>query len=227
MLSKGNTKLGSEIWSWSIPAVTTCPGRSQLCQKACYARRGHFVWSTVSQTYQQNLERSRRPGFSVWMQEEILRQNCTILRIHVSGDFYDAEYTQKWREIIQARRRTLFFTYTRSWRDPQILPVLKSLTLEKNCRMWFSCDRETGAPPRARRVRRAYMAVDDDDQAKFPVDLVFRTRHRTVMKRDRRGQLVCPYEQGVQRKIAMTCSRCRICFGLRGAKQCRRKLLST
>jgi len=37
LLTRGNGKLGEGIRAWSLPAVETCPGRSDLCARVCYA----------------------------------------------------------------------------------------------------------------------------------------------------------------------------------------------
>ncbi len=58
------------------------------------------------------------------------------------------------------------------------------------------CDRETGAPPRRAGILRAYLKADDNEVAKFRVDLNFRERftRKTKMVHDSRA-LVCPAER--------------------------------
>lgn len=212
VLAVGNTKLGELFYSFSLPAIRTCPGASSACKALCYANRGHFKWGSVAETYQRNLKASRRPSFSRWMLEAIDRRQPSVVRIHVSGDFYDAKYARKWLEIVSERPQTNFLCYTRSWRDPEILPVLRLLAKQAQLHLWFSCDRETGAPPRIKQVRRAYMALDDQDSPRYKIDLAFRVRHKTRMKYDLQGALVCPYEQGVLRHQPVTCSKCKLCW---------------
>ncbi len=207
----GNGKLGPGIWSWSLPAITTCPGRSKECEKLCYATSGFFAMPSVTGTYRKNWETAKAPDFSRRMLAQILVNRVDVLRIHVSGDFYDAAYTAKWLTIVRAARRTTFYCYTRSWRDPKILPHLLALAREPNVQLWFSWDRAMPYPPRVRRVRIAYMSVNDADVPEKHVDLVFRTNRRSAMKFLGKA-LVCPHEQGLQRKSRLTCTTCRICF---------------
>jgi hypothetical protein len=47
LLTRGNGKLGEGIHTWSLPAVETCPGRSDLCSRVCYARSGRFRTRTM------------------------------------------------------------------------------------------------------------------------------------------------------------------------------------
>lgn len=211
MLYPGNGKLGAGIWTWSIPPVSTCPGRSVECEKLCYARGGFFAMPSVMGAYAKNLELAKRSDFPALVRAELLAKGIQTLRIHVAGDFYDADYTRKWLKIIRQNRQTRFFAFTRSWRDPKVLPILLELAREKNLQLWFSWDRAMPYPPRVKNVRIAYMSVRDDDVPSKHVDLVFRTKRLSTMK-FMGPAVVCPHEQGVERKIPVTCTSCRLCF---------------
>jgi len=213
-LQPGNIKLGSLIFSWSVPAVDTCPGKSSLCAVACYGLKGHYHFQTVRDSHFKNLASAEAEHFVPWMCEELRRNFVKILRGHAVGDFYSPEYTSEWDEIASRNRRTSMCFYTRSWRDEAIYRKLKLLKKRSNVLMWFSCDKETGAPPRLNDVRRAYMAVDDDDIPKFKTDLVFRVQpHLSVRKYWPDGTLVCPYENKVTKT---TCSQCMLCYRKKG-----------
>lgn len=230
MLYPGNGKLGPGVWTWSIPPVSTCPGRSTECSRLCYARGGYFAMPSVLTAYRKNLRRSRSPNFPALVRAELLANAVQTLRIHVSGDFYDADYTDKWLKIVRQNRRVRFFAYTRSWRDPEIYPKLLLLAKEPNMQLWFSWDKSMPYPPRVRGVKIAYMSVGDDDVPTKRVDLVFRTKRLTPVK-FMGGTIVCPHEQGIKRKLPITCVSCRLCFDperLKIAKRsARRDSLST
>ena len=145
------------------------------------------------------------------------------MRIHVSGDFYDAGYVAKWARIARASPHTAFFAYTRSWRRGEVLAALAELARLPNLRLWFSEDRDTGRPPTMPGVRRAYLLADGDAESSVPedADLVFRvplprrpgaTQAYARPAKRFNGVLVCPKEQAIPRQVDMTCSRCRICF---------------
>lgn len=207
LFGRGNSKLGNRILTFSIPAVTTCPGRSELCETACYATKG---WMAMSgRAFAKRLKASKKANFVARAINEILRRRVKTVRIHVSGDFYSPEYVQKWRAIVEACPEVRFYAYTRSWRVPDILLELKRLSCLRNMQLWFSCDSETDLPKKVpRRVRLAYMAMDDTDTAGVNSDLVFRVRRDTVVKRQE-GVLVCPAENGI---TDTTCQRCRLCI---------------
>jgi hypothetical protein len=94
---------------------------------------------------------------------DLKRQFARVVRVHVAGDFYDEDYTQKWLEVIQELPHVQFFAYTRSWRVSDILPSLIQLAREPNMHLWWSIDRETGGAPFVPGVRVAYMAINDID----------------------------------------------------------------
>ena len=206
------TKLGPSIFAFSIIAAETCPGRSQLCFDRCYARQGNFSFPDVIRNHRNNWEFTQTQHFVPWMNSQLVINRVTTMRVHVAGDFYDAAYVRKWIRIARANPGTVFFAYTRSWRTPTILPALRVLAALPNMRLWFSADQETGRPPRVKRVRTAYMALNDADVPKWRNDLTFRVNRSTVKKWDSAGTLVCIEEQGIHRKQKVTCSRCQLCF---------------
>lgn len=208
-LQPGNSKLGPGVWQWSIPAGTTCPGQTPLCALHCYAKRSHFIAPVVRQALIRNKHLAESPEFGDWMLGELRRANCRVVRIHVAGDFHRVGYLRQWWKVIRRRRNVVFYAYTRSWREPRLLPLLRAMAREPNFLLWFSCDRDTAAPPRIAGVRRAYMAVDRDDVPRYRVDLVFRAQRRGVQKYDVAGNLICPKENGVTKT---TCEKCRLCF---------------
>lgn len=118
---------------------------------------------------------------------------------------------------------TAFFGYTRAWRRPEILAELIALASLPNMSIWFSIDSDSGLAPTVPRVRRAYLlgpgeaeaGVSADADLVFRVPLPRRPGHSNEYARPAKranGVLVCPKEQGIARKVALTCSSCRICF---------------
>lgn len=146
----------------------------------------------------------------------MLRENFVhVLRIHVAGDFYSEEYIDNWIEIIRRSPGVVFFGYTRTWAVPDYAAAIRRLSRESNMRLWLSFDRLMPAPPKWPGVRRAYLSMNDEDQPRVKVDLVFRDKpHLSIMKRSTYGALVCPYENNV---TETTCSKCSICWRLQNA----------
>lgn len=223
MLSAGNIKLGL-IANFNLEAGKTCVGKSKLCSRLCYAKKGFFLMPNVKENHERRWEDAKAADFESRMIGEIVSKQLKLVRIHASGDFKTAAYANKWLNIITQCKTTVFFLYTRSWRAEDIKSTLWAMSRLPNMRMWLSCDRETGRPPRWRSVRFAYMSENDADMPKFPVDLIFRDQDSTPMIRDPgSGALVCPYEQGVKRQLKvgntgekvelkMSCTLCQLCF---------------
>jgi len=212
-IAGGNSKLGPLLHSWSITPIDSCPGRSYLCSRFCYARRGNFGWPAVQKQHYQNYLFSQTTDFVSRMVVEIKRLFVRVLRIHTGGDYYDAPYIEKWIDIVKAHPDVRFFSYTRSWRQVELLPGLLHLGRLPNFDLWWSVDRETGPAPMIPGIRTAYMAIDDVDaqQAPSEADLIFRDKPKTPMKRGN-GILVCPVENKVPGQHTHTCSTCQLCW---------------
>lgn len=214
LLSKGNTKLGPLIYSFSLVAPVTCPGATALCQRFCYARTGRFLLPAVRQAHARRLTASQTNEFVPALVHEI-RQNCVnVVRVHVEGDFHTAGYIRQWGAIARRCPKTVFFAYTRSWRVKRLVPGLKDLAALANFRIWWSTDAETGRPnvQELSGAGVAWMATTDRDLPPWPVDLVFRDQARVPMKFTPDGAWVCVYDQGVKRQLRITCSHCAACW---------------
>jgi hypothetical protein len=159
----------------------------------------------------ENLTISQADDFVARITAEVHRRGVPTVRIHVSGDFYDADYVRRWAAIARRCPRTIFYAYTRSWRVPAIASALGEMTRLRNVRLWFSSDAETGQPldlPPGFRV--AYLQTDRHERPTG--DLVFRVRPL----RDQPSALhaltvLCPTEVSVPRRSEVTCTSCRLC----------------
>jgi ferredoxin len=112
LLKKGNHKLSKKIGIWTLPR-TTCVGAGE-CAKFCYAK----IFETMPQVkaYRINkLQKSKSLSFVSEMVKEIKDNKVKKLRIHESGDFYNQGYLNKWKEIANQCKGTIFLTYTKSF----------------------------------------------------------------------------------------------------------------
>jgi hypothetical protein len=142
---------------------------------------------------------------------EIHRRGVHTLRIHVSGDFHDAAYVNKWAATARRCPRTTLYAYTRSWRVPTLVPALGALADHPNVRLWLSCDAETGLPidvPPT--VRVAYLQTDRHEEPTG--DLIFRVRPlRRLPTPHAALSVLCPSEVTAPRPNNVTCTSCRLC----------------
>jgi hypothetical protein len=215
LLHEGNTKLGAAILHWGLPAGGTCPGQSPACARECYAKRGRYLFGSVSRALRRNLAAARQPNFARRMTAELRERWPRVVRVHTAGDFFSAAYVRDWVEIARACPDVTFYGYTRSWRVPQIAPALRELAALPNVYLWYSTDRDTGRPARLPPgVRVAYMQTAPDDLPR-KAELLFRVHRlrRTVQKRvslPLADAVTCPVENGATPD--MTCRRCGICW---------------
>jgi hypothetical protein len=212
LLALGNAKLGKAIHHFDLPAVSTCPGRSQVCEAVCYATRGRFHAGPVQDRLRWCLRQSRRTDFADRMVEEVRRKGALVVRVHVAGDFYAREYATAWLSVFRRCSVARFYFYSRSWRVSEVAPVLEQMAELENVRVWYSADLETGAPdPLPARVRVAWLQTAADD----PVagDLVFRDRPVRPMPLPRFGlPVVCPSETPVGHRQGVNCGNCGHCW---------------
>ena len=211
LLTQGNDKVGEAIHLWSLPAGddASCPGSTSLCRKHCYARSGRYRFQAVKDRLAWNLEQARGADFVGAMSREIRQRGCLVVRVHASGDFFDADYASKWLAVMTKCPAPRYYWYTRSWRVGSILPVLHTMAQLSNCVGWFSTDRESGRPADVPPgVRVAHMLTDASETPE--ADLVFRIRR---LRRTRVPlQVVCPSERPDRVDRTINCGSCRHCW---------------
>jgi hypothetical protein len=209
LLQLGNSKLGRAIHVWSIPALETCPGSTDVCRGLCYALRHRFRFDSVKRRLDWNLTQSLRDDFVERMAAEIRASGVLVLRLHVAGDFYDADYTRKWIAIVKRSPRVRFYGYTRSWRVPAIVPALEELAKCRAMRLWYSADEASGMPTSVPpTVRIAYLQTSSHPPPPG-VDLVFRPQRLRALPA---SPLVCNHETPGGRQLGITCGSCTRCF---------------
>jgi hypothetical protein len=207
-----NTKLGQGIAGFSLPAVTTCPGRTALCEGICYATSGFFRFSNVRRSLQSSYDASRQDGFASVISNEISRRSSIkAVRIHPSGDFYSAEYISSWISIVKSSPDTRFWGYTRSWRKPELLSKLKELSELPNIELFASIDEEAGRQP-------SNQKSPGQDGTKVPEVPPAWLRLADVV--DSWDEVDSTYVQCPNLKNKdITCSKCTYCFKPSGSKK--------
>lgn len=232
-VSKGNSK--TECYSFDLPAKITCPGMTKACGDKCYAASMMRIYKGVAAKYARNLELANSDDFVMRMVRDI-PPRCEF-RIHVSGDFYSAEYVDKWIEIVKRRPDVTFYSYTRSWQKTDIWQRILHLHAFDNVNVNVSVDADTG-PPRAfgaSVMRWCYLTHDDNAPNWLREgDIVFRSnsgggkgRHKWKRKdaiakgldpdvvapilHKLGGATVCPLERGKDLPKSFSCARCHLC----------------
>ena len=163
-LGERNRKIG-EILNFSIPpdtvifttgrVIRTCPGATHWCRTFCYAKKNRMEMPNVMSAYASNLVWYLELGpdkFAEKLERALRKLEATgkyekILRVHVAGDFFEKDYIEMWRHIAERMPDWRFYTYTRSWRVPELLPHLEKLRRLPNFIVYASTDPDTGPPP--------------------------------------------------------------------------------
>ena len=156
-LGTGTSKLG-EVLTFSLPPIETCPGASPWCRKHCYADRYVRRRPNSRRAYQINHELSLTPNRFTDLMTGVLPRIIPHFRIHVSGDFYSVAYIASWIKICLAFPQTRFWSYTRSWTLPTLLPALERLRDLPNVQLLASVDPDMPLPPSD--WRRAFLRND-------------------------------------------------------------------
>lgn len=160
-VSPGNAKLGRSVtlaaFSTTPGPDASCPGASDWCKAACYAVNLDRLWPNVAARWAENLvavQLGKMP---------IIGHRVKYFRIHVSGDFYSAQYVRQWIRLVRQHPDVLFWGYTRSWRVKRMLPALEDLRGEPNVQLFASTDGSITEPtPAGWRV-----AFIEDDVARY------------------------------------------------------------
>jgi hypothetical protein len=161
----GNTKIGPNIITYSIPpdrvilgerVVVTCPGATPWCRRHCYAKRGRLAFPANASKYASNLVLFLELGkdrFAELLASKIVevyrRRGLKekIVRLHVAGDIFSVEYGEALRAVAESLPDFRFYTYTRSWLVPELMPILEKLRKLENFVIYASTDPDTGPPP--------------------------------------------------------------------------------
>lgn len=125
-LSEGNKKLKAvnenKFLIWSIPAVATCPNRTALCERYCYAMKAQRLYPNTKnsriESYQESLSNDFVTNMintiQYYLDKKSFVGKTVYFRIHESGDFYSQEYVNNWIEIVKQFPAVHFMGYTKS-----------------------------------------------------------------------------------------------------------------
>lgn len=117
LLSIGNNqKLGKRIGIFNLPQGDTCPGKTELCARICYACKASRCYKAAREMRIRNLLATTFVSFADDMIKEIQGTGVTMVRIHESGDFFNQIYLDQWVKIVKACPDVKFLSYTRSFK---------------------------------------------------------------------------------------------------------------
>jgi len=130
---RGNAKLDKTIYTFSLPAGHSCPfafeceakadkktgkltdGKNQVFR--CFAASQEALYPTVRNARWHNYEILKRLRTSDQMVDVIqssLPKKASIVRVHVSGDFFNQKYFDAWMQVAKNNPERKFYAYTKS-----------------------------------------------------------------------------------------------------------------
>lgn len=163
-LGEGNTKVG-DVFTFSLPSKTTCPGASKWCLRHCYAWRYEQIRPSCKKAYADNLRLAQDTDHFAKQMIGVLPRIMTAFRIHVSGDMFSEDYVNAWVKITRAFPKTRFWGYTRSWCVSEMETALKRLRDRPNVQLFASVDPEMKLPPSGWRT--AFLTCDPRAEGLF------------------------------------------------------------
>ena len=129
---QGNAKLGKNIFTFSLPAGHACPFANECLSKAdkltgkltdgpntqfrCFAASAEAVYPNVriARWHNFDLLKKLNSNESKDLILASLPKKANIVRIHVSGDFFNEAYFLAWLQVAKLRPTVLFYAYTKS-----------------------------------------------------------------------------------------------------------------
>lgn len=127
MLTQNSQLRAEGIYNWPLPAFAgrfpdgrtynTCP-QAGACVPICYARAGSYRFSNVLAAHQRNLLMiiDSPDEWEARMAEELAhpRYQGKWVRLHDSGDFFSADYVDRWMRLMRGAPQVKFYCYTKS-----------------------------------------------------------------------------------------------------------------
>jgi hypothetical protein len=144
-----NGKQASMANTFGLPAgkAYSCPGATSVCESVCYAGKLEKVFPSVKKNLLHNwalLKDEDLQGMFTLLSEMIAefkaecvkREAPMLFRIHWDGDFFNDDYAQAWRMVIEEQPDIQFWVYTRVKSAAVILKDIVNLSL------YYSTDSE-------------------------------------------------------------------------------------
>ena len=158
-----NSKAG---WAFGLPRSKTCIHKTKICWRLCYGASVRY------QSRAQKSKRLRNFNTIEFLLDrggpELLAENLLLLidqarpadfiaaqisgkptrvpwtlRIHDTGDYSERiDYVTAWKIAVDQRPDCLFWFYTRSFLEDELLAALSGLASQPNCQAFLSIDSE-------------------------------------------------------------------------------------
>lgn len=130
---RGNAKLDKKIYTFSLPAGHSCPFAYECKASAdretglitdgafqefrCFSATAEAVYPSTRKARWHNYDlllkaKTKEAMYNLLMSS--LPKKATIVRVHVSGDFFNQAYFDAWMQVAATREDTMYYAYTKS-----------------------------------------------------------------------------------------------------------------
>lgn len=112
----GNKKLPESTATFSLPRMLTCPGATELCKVLCYAQKAERIYPAVKRRCE-DLHTLAKSDLFPWVLKTAvsrLPERVSVIRVHVSGDFFDQKYLDTWIKVAKEFPEKTLYAYTKS-----------------------------------------------------------------------------------------------------------------
>jgi hypothetical protein len=164
-----NGKQAAIANTFGLPAGKnySCPGATSICESVCYAGRLEKVFPTVKKNLLHNWELLHNADVQEMysllsemiaeFKTDCVKRNAKMLfRIHWDGDFFNDDYTNAWRMVIEEQPDIQFWVYTRVKSAALMLKDIPNLSLYYST---DSANKDTGVDLKnTHGIRLAYLA---------------------------------------------------------------------
>jgi len=130
--NRGNAKLGKHIYTFSLPAGYSCPGAMHCLARAdrdtgkiqdgplnqfrCFAASDEAQYKNTRLQRWHNFELLK--GKSAFEMANLIEMSlplkANLIRVHVSGDFFNQNYFDAWMIVARKNPLRTFYAYTKS-----------------------------------------------------------------------------------------------------------------
>lgn len=127
---KGNSKLTKNIYTFSLPAGWSCPSAQDCLSKSdpttgkiqdgkhtqfrCFAASSESLFKNVRESRWHNFNLLTASKDLVQLISTSLPKKAQMIRVHVSGDFFNEKYFKAWMQVASLHPDKTFYAYTKS-----------------------------------------------------------------------------------------------------------------
>ena len=149
-IAKGNTKMGDNMPSISLPPGTTCSEIAcKTCLKSCYIMKAWRMYKATRAAYKRNLKiwKTAPEEYMQQVREYLKKKKPRFFRWHVGGDIPDQYYLDWMLSIAANFHKTKFLVFTKKYElDYSKSRFVKNLAVVFSAWPGVSIDRMKGVP---------------------------------------------------------------------------------